>query len=357
MRLALPLVMILGLFWLAIPLPAEPPGEGWELVFHDEFNGKELDWKVWTCEPGDRRNAYNDPEDSYLDGQGHLLLRVRKARDGKYHLGFIRTQREFQWGYYEARTGLDTVPGYWSAFWLWGKHSYDADYTGAEVDFMEDPRRDGTIEHNIHQGEGPTHKHEGHVANFKGARSAWHLLGCEWLNQGFDFYVDGDKTWSTRTMKASHPNWIYLTQEAQFKGWAGDIRESDAKLPAYWKVDYVRYYRRNEQAPSISIAAAKPISTGHENGKVIRVTLVNGKFASPLHPQSWSLEGAPSGVSLGSVKRKDDTHLEVKLKGKSRPAEVKADIAGLTLIAESGEVAGSPSLLIASHGVTIKAKP
>lgn len=48
---------------------------------------------------------------------------LEPAADGKYHLGFIRTQQEFQWVYYEARANLDTVPGYWSAFWLWGKHS------------------------------------------------------------------------------------------------------------------------------------------------------------------------------------------------------------------------------------------
>jgi len=62
------------------------------------FNGKQLNWNVWTCEQGTRRNAYNDPDDSYLDGQGHLILRVRKAADGKYHLGFIRTQQEFSVG-------------------------------------------------------------------------------------------------------------------------------------------------------------------------------------------------------------------------------------------------------------------
>lgn len=357
MRLALPLVMILGLFRFAVPLAAEPPGDGWELVFHDEFNGKQLNWNVWTCEQGARRNAYNDPEDSYLDGQGHLLLRVRKAPDGKYHLGFIRTQQEFQWGYYEARANLDTVPGYWSAFWLWGKHSYDADYNGAEVDFLEDPRRDDTIDHNIHQGEGTTHRHEGKVAKFKGSREDWHLWACDWHEQGFDFFVDGEQTWTTRTMKASRPNWIYLTQEAQFAGWAGDIRQSDGKLPAYWTVDYVRYYRKNPQAPSIAIATPKPIAAGRENGKVILVTLYNGKFAAPLHAQSWSLEGLPTGVNLGAVKRKDDTHLEVKLKGNSPPAEVKTDFTGVTVIAESGEVAGSPALLIASHGVTIQTKP
>ncbi len=357
MQKVIPGLVISVVLGVTAPLAAEPPGEGWELVFHDEFNGKQLNWNVWTCEQGDRRNAYNDPDDSYLDGQGHLILRVRKAADGKYHLGFIRTQQEFQLGYYEARANLDTVPGYWSAFWLWGKHSYDADYKGAEVDFLEDPRRDDTIDHNIHQGEGSTHLHEGHVAKFKGSRQDWHLWGCNWHDQGFDFFVDGEQTWTTHTMKASRPNWIYLTQEAKFEGWAGDIRQSDSLLPAYWTVDYVRYYRKNPQAPAITIAPAQPITAGQEDGKVIRVTLKNGRFTDSLHPESWSLENLPSLVSLGAVQRIDDTHLELTLNGNSRPGDWKTGLADVTVIAEAGEVASSPALLIASHGVTLQAKP
>jgi len=340
---------------VASALAAGPPGDGWELVFHDEFNGKQLDWNVWACEKGDRRKAYNDPDDSYLDGRGHLVLRVRKAEDGKYHLGFIRTTREFDWGYYEARADLNTVPGYWSAFWLWGKQSYNADYSGAEVDIMEDPNRGGTIAHNIHQGGGQTRKHEGKPGSIKGPRTDWHLFACDWHEQGFDFFVDGEKTWTTRTMTASKPNWIYLTEEAMNEGWAGDIRQYESQLPAYWTVDYVRYYRRNPQAPSIALSSSRPIQAGKENGAVIRVALKNGTFAARLHPESWSVENLPAGVGLGTVERVDDTHLDVTLKGNSQPRAVKEDVADVTVIAEGGEVASSPALLIAVSGVTIEA--
>ena len=321
--------------WLsAASLFAGPPGEGWELVFHDEFNGKQLDWKVWTCEQGDRRDAYNDPEDSYLDGKGHLLLRIRKAPDGKFHLGFIRTQKDYPWGYYEARTQLDTVPGYWSAFWLWGKESYNPNFDGAEVDIQEDPHRDDVIEHNIHQGEGPTHKHEGAKVKFSGLRTDWHLFACDRHEQGFDFFVDGEASWMTRTMKASKPNWIYLTLESKFEGWAEDIRQFESKLPAYYVVDYVRYYRKNAKAPFIAVGASD---------KVLRVALNNGTFAKRLDPAKWSIENLPEGVTLGGVKRVDDRRAELKLKGGAAKA-------GWTVIAEAGEVADSPSLLIANVG-------
>jgi beta-glucanase (GH16 family) len=335
---------------------AGPPGEGWELVFHDEFNGKQLNWNTWTCEKGDRRNAFNDPDDSYLDGHGHLILRVRKAGDGKYHLGFIRTTREFQWGYYEARATLDTVPGYWSAFWLWGKQSYNPDHSGAEVDIMEDPHRGDTVEHNIHQGQGETRKHEGAPGRIKGPREDWHLLGVDWSEQGFDFFVDGEKTWATRTMTADKANWIYLTEEAQFQGWTADIRQYDGSLPAYWTVDYVRYYQPNPQAAFVTLSQPKPIRAGRENGAVVNVTIRNGKFAARMHGPNWSVENLPPGVRLGSVKRVDDTHVVLKLKGHSALGAVKADIPDLTVIAEAGEVANSSALLIANSGLTLTAK-
>lgn len=337
------------------PLFADPPGEGWELVFHDEFNGDQLNWDVWTCEEGDRRNAFNDPEDSYVDGKGHLVLRIRKAEDGKYHLGFIRTKKSFDWGYYEARTDLDTVPGYWSAFWLWGRESYNPNYDGAEVDFMENPYRNDIVEHNIHQGEGSGHKWEGARVRFKGSRTAWHLFAGEWHEKGFDFYVDDQRTWITRTMTASKPNWIYLTLEAKFGGWAGDIRDSEDQLPAYWNVDYVRYYRRNPHAPAITLSQPEPIRLGQEDGKVIQVSLRNGRFGT-LHPKSWSVENLPAGVSLGSVERVDDNNLRLTLKGNSSNGDSKAEIVDLTVIAEAGEVADSQSLLIATRGVLLSVK-
>ena len=52
MRKLLPKLMLALLATGSAAPAAGPPGEGWELVFHDEFNGKQLNWDVWTCECG-----------------------------------------------------------------------------------------------------------------------------------------------------------------------------------------------------------------------------------------------------------------------------------------------------------------
>jgi hypothetical protein len=154
-------------------------------------------------------------------------------------------------------------------------------------------------------------------------------------------------------MTASKLNWIYLTLEAKFDGWAGDIRESESLLPAYWKIDYVRYYRPNPRAPAIELFQMEPIRLGNEDGKVFQVNLKRGTFVKSLSPQSWSVENLPEGVSIGEVKRVDDQHIQITLKGNSSTPTSKAEIIDVTVIAEKGEVAGSDSLLIATRGLVL----
>jgi hypothetical protein len=154
-------------------------------------------------------------------------------------------------------------------------------------------------------------------------------------------------------MTASKSNWIYQTLEAKFDGWAGDLRESDDLFPAYWKIDYVRYYRRNPQAPSIELLQLEPIRLGQEDGKVFQVNLRRGVFSKTLNPRSWSVENLPEGVSLDEVRRVDDMHVQIKLEGNSNEPSSKAEIIDVTVIAEAGEVVDSKTLLIATRGIVL----
>lgn len=97
----------------------------------------------------------------------------------------------------------------------------------------------------------------------------------------------------------------------------------------------------------------EPIRIGQEDGKVFQVNLKRGSFAKVLTAMSWSVEGLPEGVSLGKVTRVDDNHVQITLKGNSQKPTSKAEIVDLTVIAESGEVADSKSLLIATRGIVL----
>jgi len=85
-------------------------------------------------------------------------------------------------------------------------------------------------------------------------------------------------------------------------------------LPAYWTVDYVRYYRKNPQASRYTVAPAQPITAGQEDGSDPG-DLKNGRFTNSLHPGSWSLENLPSLSAWELCSGIDDTHLELTLNG------------------------------------------
>jgi hypothetical protein len=216
---------------------------------------------------------------------------------------------------------------------------------------MEDPRRDDTVEHNLHYGQG----HVGKRVHFTGPRTDWHRFACVWDGGGFSFSIDDRETWKTDRIKVSAPNWIYLTQEAQFKGWAGDVRQSADRLPAYWVVDYVRYYRRNPNAPLLRTTRETAIERGHEDGTVIALALHKGVFTAQLHPERWSVEGLPQGVAVGSVRRDDDTPLSLVLKGNSKPDRPGGGGTELTVLAEPGEVGGSNTALIVTKEIKLVA--
>ena len=67
---------------------------------------------------------------------------------------------------------------------------------------------------------------------------------------------------------------------------------------------------------SITLTKAN-IPMGAENGKTIQVNLLGDIFAATLHPANWVTSALPSGVSVGSVVRVNDTTANIVLSGNS----------------------------------------
>ncbi len=79
-------------------LPPAPAGKQWKLIWHDEFDGTQLDETKWN-RLGDhpRKGGWWLKEDAYLSGKGTLLLRTRKGRRPLYvrsarHQGQVRAR-------------------------------------------------------------------------------------------------------------------------------------------------------------------------------------------------------------------------------------------------------------------------
>ena len=167
-------------------------------IFDDEFNGpagSASNPANWSYDLGStgfgagQLETYTDSRaNSYLDGQGHLVITVTKS-NGTYRSARLVSKATFTEGdTIEARIKLDVQPGIWPAWWLLGAtQPWPA---GGEVDMLEN--YGGAIT------ETTVHTPNGADATFSKfaqlpADTGWHTYQVQWTRAGFVFYRDGAK--------------------------------------------------------------------------------------------------------------------------------------------------------------------
>ena len=102
-------------FAFATASAAEPT---WKLTLDENFDGVELNAKVWTVETGKRRDSLNSPKAVDLKG-GVLKITTWTDADGTTYCGFVTTRKKFfvTQGKTEARCRFSVQPGTQIAFW------------------------------------------------------------------------------------------------------------------------------------------------------------------------------------------------------------------------------------------------
>lgn len=199
-----------------------PENKAWRLVWHDEFDGDELDDSKWNFRLhfwGKRLKTFTT-EGVELDGKSHLRLHMIKKGNDYYspHLqtgsltydiprdteglwpfgAYQKPKFMHRYGYYEIRCRLPKNRGWHAAFWLQapglGSHP-DARFCGVECDIMENYRQhlDGKmICGNIWDGYGRDCQASGHFAwDYEETPDSWHYYGVDWSPEGYVFYADG----------------------------------------------------------------------------------------------------------------------------------------------------------------------
>lgn len=223
-------------------MPPIPQGKKWQLLWSDEFSGTKIDESKWESRLGKRRDGYWVKEDSYLDGNGNLIIRTKKDGE-RYTSGAVQTYRKFEhnFGYWVARCRFHTQEGHWPAFWLRYLPGNKAGY-GTEIDIMEKPwPKEDKINQALHWG-GPGEKLKSRSKKviMPGLSKGFHTFGLHWKPDEFIFYVDGKESWRIKEQTFPQaPAFMEFTEEIGKWG-GGDIRK--AKLPDYFMVDYVRVY-------------------------------------------------------------------------------------------------------------------
>jgi beta-glucanase (GH16 family) len=233
-------------------LPTPPEAQRWNFAWGDEFDGAKIDLGKWLIEgDGVRKKGYWNQNDAYLDGNGHLVLRTRRAGDRVYS-GAISSRGKFQqrYGLWMIRCKFGTQQGHWPAFWLYsnavqtvGNDGMD----GTEIDVMEKPSLADSVHHYLHwDGYGESHTFDGREIEIDGISEGFHTFAVLWSETEYVFFVDGRETWRTNAGSVSQvPQSAWITDEVD--DWAGDIEL--ATLPDHFIVDWVRVYAAEKIAP------------------------------------------------------------------------------------------------------------
>ena len=103
-------------------LPKPPEGMEWRLVWHDEFDGTEIDWEhKWSGPQFEKRvDGYWTRQALSLTGDGFLRMSVIKDEAGRFLSGCLRSMGKYEKakGFFVARMNTHRELGHWTAFWL-----------------------------------------------------------------------------------------------------------------------------------------------------------------------------------------------------------------------------------------------
>jgi beta-glucanase (GH16 family) len=249
-----------------------------KLIWSDEFDGAGIpDPTKWDRPEYNRRpntkgpDGYWSKEDSFLDGKGNLIIRVRKIDDKNndgdpydYSVGAVRTLGKFKqlYGRFDIRCELPKQQGWWVAFWMMQGNvgsEANAGVDGSEVDIMEAFGWTNKINHAVHyDGYGAAHKSVGKNELIPGIREGFHTYSMEWYPEKYVFFVDGKEMWrSNGGGICNQPGYIKVTGEISTEDWAINSYWSNdpskATYPDSFKVDYVRVYEIGNYVPPTSI--------------------------------------------------------------------------------------------------------
>lgn len=242
--------------------------EGWEMVWHDEFEGAALDGAKWEFEVN-ARGGGNRELQYYLTNNvtvkdGMLRIEARKEHytgtEGtrEYTSSRIRTKNKGDWKYgrFEFRAKLPLGKGIWPAIWMMptdGKYGRWPE--SGEIDIMEllgqEPRK---VYGTLHFGDAKKgHGSEGgsYTLPQGSFAEAFHIFRFDWETNAMRWYIDGklyetQTNWHTRSAEFPAPfdeRFHLILNVAVGGNWPGSP-DASTIFPQAMVLDYVRVYRR-----------------------------------------------------------------------------------------------------------------
>ncbi len=288
----------------AVPAPATEAPEiaGYNLLWHDEFDGDTVDDTNWTFEkrqPGwtnEELQEYTDSSENIFVRDGSLILKaIKTEQNGKeyYTSGKVNSQhkRQFTYGKVVARAKAPEGQGLWPAIWMMPE---DEQHYGqwpkcGEIDIMEVlGSATETAYGTIHYG-APHAQQQNTVVLTDGKTFAndFHEYSVEWEPGEIRWYIDNElyltvNDWFTaeegqdeKPYPAPFDQPFFVQMNLAVGGtWPGNPDETTDFEKAEFEIDYVRVYQKPEYDTNVKKPEAKyrePLADGN--------FIFNGDFA------------------------------------------------------------------------------
>lgn len=230
-------------------------GNAYEMTFEDEFEGDSLDLSKWEyCPEWKRQDLECYWENDCTSVKDGKLVLTSEYRDGKYYMGAVRSKGKFEqaYGYFEVKCTLNTIPGYWSAFWLMSEsvvNENNSGVDGTEIDIMESAYYGKALNHGLHwDGYGANHRSSAaQTENSAVYDGNYHTFSLLWTESEYIFYIDGEEVWRTAAEEAggvsTAPSYLKFTTETG--SWTATQLDEE-RFPDNVYVEYIRAYSKSE---------------------------------------------------------------------------------------------------------------
>jgi beta-glucanase (GH16 family) len=246
------------------------PGEGWRLVWSDEFDGKTIDTDNWNRQVeqagrfnGEWQRYTNNDKNAYLDEGCLVISAIHESQVhgmDQYSSARLNTANKQNWKYGKiaARIQLPHGPGIWPAFWMLGANIDEAGGDtpwpqSGEIDILElyGSRDDGVVEANIHYaGKSGTHANMGSVpfALDEGRfADAFHVFELVWDADRISWFVDGVQFATTSIEDeefAEFKHEFFLLFNIAVGGKSAGPPADNTRFPQLMYIDWVRVYQQ-----------------------------------------------------------------------------------------------------------------
>tara|TARA_B110000046_G_scaffold54147_1_gene60565 strand:+ start:332 stop:1456 length:1125 start_codon:yes stop_codon:yes gene_type:complete len=238
---------------------------GYELVWQDEFSGKELNADDWNLEIGAGNNGWGNNELQYYRSEnvsvsnGMLTIEAKAEffNSNNYTSSRITTQdkESFKYGRIDIRAALPYGQGLWPALWMLGNDISSVGWPNCgEIDIMElaggsaSGKGDDVILGTIHWDNNGSYANYGDKTQLSSGTFAdqFHVFSIIWNEQSVTWYLDDTKfnevDIAANGLEEFHQSFFLIFNVAVGGDFSGSP-DATTYFPQKMFVDYVRVFQ------------------------------------------------------------------------------------------------------------------